>query len=66
MTGVIKKIVEGKEFGFITPDDGGKDVFFHKTALVDVNFEDLQQGDKVSFDVEPSDRGPKAANVKKI
>lgn len=68
-TGIVKKIVEGKDFGFITPDDqqsGGKDVFFHKEALVDVTLDELKEGDKVTYDVESSDRGPKAANVKRV
>ena len=68
-TGTIKKLVEGKEFGFITPDGqnpGDKDVFFHKEAVVDVEWSDLNEGDKVSYDMESSDKGPKAANVKKV
>ena len=67
-TGTIKKLVEGKDFGFITPDDqrpGDKDVFFHKESLVEVKLEELKEGDKVSYDVESSEKGPKAANVKK-
>ena len=66
MTGTIKKIVEGKPFVFITPDAGGKDVFFHEGALVGVTLSELREGDKVSYDEEPSDKGPKAANVKKV
>ncbi len=68
MTGSIKKIVEGKDFGFITSDDqkpGDKDVFFHKESLVGVTLDELKEGDKVSYDVESSDKGPKAVNVKK-
>jgi len=67
-TGIIKKLVEGKDFGFITPDDqqaGEKDVFFHKESLVEVTLDELKEGDKVSYDVEASDRGSKAANVKR-
>lgn len=68
MTGTIKKIVEGKDFGFISPDDqkpGDKDVFFHKESLVDVTLEELSEGTSVSFDMESSDKGPKAVNVKR-
>ncbi len=68
-TGTVKTKIEGKDFGFITPDDqeaGGKDVFFHKEALVDVTMDELKEGDKVTYDVESSDRGPKAANVKRV
>jgi CspA family cold shock protein len=68
MTGSIKKIVEGRDFGFIAPDDqkpGDKDVFFHKESLVEVALNELKEGDKVSYDVESSDKGPKAVNVKR-
>lgn len=67
-TGTIKKLIEGKDFGFIAPDDqkaGDKDIFFHKESLVEVSLDELKEGDKVSYDVESSDRGPKAANVKR-
>ncbi|MFZ2190314.1 MAG: cold shock domain-containing protein [Candidatus Magasanikiibacteriota bacterium] len=63
MKGTIKTIVAEKHFGFITPEDGSKDVFFHETGLVDVQFGDLKAGDVVSFDVENSDKGPRAINV---
>jgi CspA family cold shock protein len=68
-TGIIKKLVEGKDFGFITPDNqqpGEKDIFFHKEALVDVTLSELKEGDKVSYDVEQSEKGPKAANVRRV
>ncbi len=68
-TGTIKKKIEGKEFGFIAPDDqqpGDKDLFFHKESLVDVTLEELNEGDKVSYDTESSEKGPKAVNVKKV
>ncbi|MBI2037646.1 MAG: cold shock domain-containing protein [Candidatus Magasanikbacteria bacterium] len=63
MTGTIKTLVVDKNFGFITPDDGSKDIFFHASALSGLQFSELQKGDKVSFDVEQSDKGPRAANV---
>lgn len=62
MTGKIKTLTE-KGFGFITPDGGDKDVFFHSSALSGVEYNDLQVGDTVSFDVEQSDKGPRAVNV---
>ena len=65
MTGIIKRLNSEKGFGFITPDGGDKDVFFHSSSLVDVTFADLREGDKVSFDTEESEKGPRAANVKK-
>ena len=65
MEGVIKKLNE-KKFGFITPEGEDKDVFFHMNDLVDVDFGDLREGDKVTFDKEDSEKGPKAVNVKVV
>lgn len=63
MQGVIKVIKADKGFGFIKAEDG-QEYFFHVTGLVDgVYFDDLKEGDNVAFDVEDSDRGPKAVNV---
>ena len=64
MTGSVKTMNE-KGFGFITPDDGGKDLFFHQTGLVGVNFDELKPGDKVAFDTEESEKGPRATNVQR-
>ena len=61
-TGKIKVLKNG--FGFVTPDDGGKDLFFHMTGLVGVDFNTLQVGQMVTYDVAQSDKGPKAENVK--
>ncbi len=63
MKGTIKTLVLEKNFGFITPEDGSKDVFFHATGLVGVQFGELKQGDMVTFDVEQSEKGPRAMNV---
>ena len=63
MTGTIKTLIVEKNFGFITPEDGSKDIFFHATSLSGVQFSELKQGDRVSFDVEESEKGPRAANV---
>jgi CspA family cold shock protein len=65
MTGIIKRLNTEKGFGFITPDGGDKDVFFHSSSLVEVTFPDLHEGDKVSFETEQSEKGPRATNVKK-
>lgn len=62
MTGTIKTLTE-KGFGFITPEGGDKDVFFHMSSLVDIDFNDLKVGETVSFEVEDSDKGPRAVNV---
>lgn len=64
MNGTIKNIVSEKHFGFITPEDASKDVFFHETGLQEgVQFSELKNGDTVSFDVEQSEKGPRATNV---
>jgi cold shock protein len=60
-TGTVKFFNETKGFGFITPDDGTKDVFAHKTGLK----EPIREGDKVSFDVEQSPKGLNAINVRR-
>ena len=65
MKGTIKRLVSEKNFGFITPEMGDKDVFFHATGLVGVEFSQLAVGDTVTFEVEQSDKGPKAVNVSK-
>ncbi|MEK7644241.1 MAG: cold shock domain-containing protein [Patescibacteria group bacterium] len=66
MKGTIKTLVAEKHFGFITPGDGSKDVFFHETGLNGVQFSELRAGDMVTFEVEQSDKGPRAANVTRV
>ena len=63
MKGTIKTVIADKKFGFIIPEDGGKDIFFHATSLNGVEFSQLKTGDVVNFDVEESEKGPRAANV---
>lgn len=60
--GTIKKVME-KGFGFISPAEGGKDLFFHARDLQNVAFEQVREGDQVQFDVEQGEKGPKAANI---
>lgn len=62
MMGTIKRLTD-KGFGFITPDGQDKDVFFHMSSLVDSQFDDMRVGDKVNFETEESDKGPRAVNV---
>ena len=62
MTGTIKKLTD-KGFGFITAADLGKDLFFHGNSLVGVSFEELREGDAVSFEMEETPKGPSAVNV---
>lgn len=64
MTGSIVR-VKPNGFGFIKPTDGGNDVFFHAQALVDIAFDDLKEGDAVTFDVEQGPKGPAATNVRR-
>ena len=64
-TGIIKRLTEGG-YGFIAVEGMEKDLFFHSNALVDVTYEQLREGDKVEFEVEQSDKGPNAVNVKKV
>ncbi|CAB4927288.1 unannotated protein [freshwater metagenome] len=65
-TGTVKWFNDDKGFGFITPDEGGKDLFVHHTAINTNGFRTLAEGAKVSFDSEPGDKGPKAVNVSPI
>ena len=65
-TGKIKWFNDAKGFGFATPDDGSKDVFVHFSSIQGDGFKSLAEGDRIEFDVQPSEKGPKAANVKKI
>ncbi len=64
MNGTIKVLKNG--FGFITPEDGSKDLFFHVSDLEGIMFNELSEGDAVTFEEAPSDRGGmKAAKVAK-
>ena len=62
-TGTVKWFNESKGFGFITPDDGSKDVFVHFSAIASEGFRTLAEGQKVSFNVEYGPKGPQATNV---
>ncbi|MBG0777352.1 MAG: cold-shock protein [Desulfovibrionaceae bacterium] len=63
--GVVKWFNEKKGFGFIKRDEG-EDVFVHYTAIKDEGFRTLQEGQRVSFDIEEGDKGMKALNVTKV
>ena len=65
MKGTIKRIIRERGFGFITAEDGSE-VFFHRSALKDIDFATLEEGNSVEFDVETEDRGPRAANLRVI
>ncbi|MFC1664256.1 cold-shock protein [Pseudomonadota bacterium] len=62
-TGTIKWFNESKGFGFISPNDGGADVFVHFSAIQGSGFRTLAEGQKVTFDVEQGPKGPQAAQV---
>jgi CspA family cold shock protein len=61
--GTIKWFNESKGFGFITPDDGSKDVFVHFSAIQDEGFKTLAEGQRVEFEIQDGQKGPSAANV---
>jgi cold shock protein len=64
--GTVKFFNTSKGFGFIAPDDGGKDVFVHATAVEMAGLRSLNEGQKVSFDIQPDARGAKAGNLKAV
>jgi cold shock protein len=65
-TGVVKWFSDEKGFGFITPDDGGKDAFVHFSAIAGDGFRTLAEGAKVSYELGESPKGPQATNVQVI
>lgn len=62
-TGTVKFFNQTRGFGFISPEDGSKDVFVHITAVEQSGMSQLNEGQKVTFDVEADARGPKAVNL---
>jgi CspA family cold shock protein len=65
-TGTVKWFNDDKGFGFITPDEGGKDLFVHFSAIQGGGFRSLAEGARVSYEAEAGDKGPKAVNVNPI
>ena len=65
MNGVVKKKVDEKGFGFISSAELEKDHFFHSNSLVGMSFDEIQEGDKVSFETENSPKGLNAINVQR-
>jgi CspA family cold shock protein len=61
--GTIKRLVRDRGFGFIR-DEGGQEWFFHRSAVSDGTFDQLSEGQRVSFEEEPSPKGPRAADVR--
>ena len=64
MEGTIKKLTD-KNFGFIAQSDSDKDIFFHASELIDGTFEDLREGDAVSFEISDTPKGTAATQIKK-
>ena len=63
-TGTVKWFSSEKGYGFITQDDGGPDVFVHFSAIAAEGYRNLEEGQKVQFDVTQGQKGPQAANVR--
>jgi cold shock protein len=64
--GTVKWFNDDKGYGFITPDDGGKDLFVHFSAIQSDGFRTLPEGAKVTYEAEQGPKGPNAANVQVV
>tara|TARA_Y100000588_G_C13778492_1_gene721301 strand:- start:327 stop:533 length:207 start_codon:yes stop_codon:yes gene_type:complete len=62
-TGTVKWFSESKGYGFITPEDGSKDVFVHHSAIQGTGFKTLAEGQRVTFEVQQGQKGPQAVDV---
>lgn len=65
-TGTVARFMDDKGFGFITPDEGGRDLFVHFSGILGDGYRSLAEGAKVSYEEENGEKGPKAVNVAKI
>ena len=64
--GTIKKLITAKGFGFIQPEGGADDVFFHTSAIENASFEELQEGQAVEFELGDGPKGPRAENIRVV
>jgi CspA family cold shock protein len=64
--GTVKWFDSEKGYGFITPDDGGKDLFVHHTGIAGSGFKSLDEGESVSYEVSAGRKGPQAQNVSRV
>jgi CspA family cold shock protein len=65
-TGTVKWFNADKGFGFITPEDGGKDLFVHHSGIEGDGYRSLDEGAKVTYEAQAGDKGPKAVNVTRV
>ena len=65
-TGTVKWFSDDKGFGFITPDDGDRDLFVHHSGIQMEGYRSLSEGLRVTYEEEQGDKGPKAVNVQKL
>jgi len=65
LKGDIKRLIRDRGFGFIRAEDG-REIFFHRSALEEIDFDALEEGNSVEFDVEKGPKGPRAVNIRMI